>query len=43
MIKKCFDFNFMQHCIKLAGDKLQILEDLKGIDLFNIEQGGYQI
>lgn len=28
---------FMQHYIKLVGDKLHISEDLKGIDLFNIE------
>ena len=28
---------FMQHYIKLVGDKLQISEDLKDVDLFNIE------
>lgn len=28
---------FMQRYIKLIGDKLQISEDLKGVDLFNIE------
>lgn len=28
---------FMQYYIKLVGDKLQISEDLKGADLFNIK------
>ena len=28
---------FIQHYIKLVGDKLHISEDLKGIDLFNLE------
>lgn len=28
---------FMQHYIKLIGDKLHISEDLKDVDLFNLE------
>lgn len=28
---------FIQHYIKMIGNKLQISEDLKGVDLFNIE------
>lgn len=28
---------FIQHYIKLVGDKLHISEDLKDVDLFNIE------
>ena len=28
---------FMQHYIKLVGDKLHISEDLKDVDLFNLE------
>lgn len=28
---------FMQYYIKLVGNKLQISEDLKGLDLFNLE------
>ena len=28
---------FMQHYIKLIGDKLHISEELKDVDLFNLE------
>lgn len=28
---------FVQHYIKLVGDKLHIPEDLKDVDLFNLE------
>ena len=28
---------FMRHYIKLVGDKLHVSEDLKDVDLFNLE------
>lgn len=28
---------FMQHYIKMIGDRLHISEDLKNVDLFNVE------